>query len=42
MITAMFVLVLLALALLAPVFGVDSRSRSDDSWERDSLWSHLR
>ena len=40
MILLLFVLALLALVSLAPLFGVDSRSRSDNSWDRDSLWSH--
>jgi hypothetical protein len=40
MITLFFVLVFVALLSVAPLLGVDSRHRSEDPWDRDSLWSH--
>jgi hypothetical protein len=40
MIALLFLLVFLALLSVAPLIGADSRSRTVDSWDRDSLWSH--
>lgn len=39
MTTILFLLVPLAIALLAVPFGRDSRRHDENVWERDSLWS---
>lgn len=39
MIALLLLLVFAALLSVAPLLGADTRSRSEDSWDRDSLWS---